>query len=283
MRPPLVALVVAYGNADELSLALSPIANAVPIVVVDNSSDPEVKRAAADFGAAYFDPGENRGFAAGVNAGLRLLPSGADVLLLNPDAVVSEESARRLHASLYERGANVSVAAPSLVDADGSREQRVAWPFPSPRRMWREAFLRSAGPAGDQFVVGAVALIRRTAIDAVGGFDERFFLYAEETDWQRRAAFAGWTSAQCDDVEAIHRGAGTSESLSRREALFHAGTETYVRKWHGGVGWEMYRTAAILGALARAAFGKQASRRTARARFVLYVRGPRNSAGLSAT
>ena len=86
------------------------------------------------------------------------------------------------------------------------------------------------------FVIGAVLLIAREALDEVGLFDERFFLYAEETDWQRRARARGWEAAVCGDASAHHEGAGTSENPLRREMLFQAAQETYIRKWYGAAG-----------------------------------------------
>ena len=67
----------------------------------------------------------------------------------------------------------------------GGGVQRPAWPFPSPRRTWTEAFglhclVRNPGP--DDFVVGACFLVRRDAFDASGGFDESYWLYGEEAD-----------------------------------------------------------------------------------------------------
>ncbi len=121
-------------------------------------------------------------------------------------------------------------------------------------------------------MVGAVLLLRRSAWEDVGGFDERFFLYAEETDWQRRAVARGWTSRLVPEAVATHRGAGSSASSERREQLFYAATETYIRKWFGPAGWAGYRSAAALGAAARAGLGS-APRRRARADPVFDVPG----------
>jgi GT2 family glycosyltransferase len=135
-------------------------------------------------------------------------------------------------------------------------------------------------PARRTFVVGAVLLLRREAIDDVGHFDERFFLYAEEADWQRRAHERGWAPAVCAAVVAEHAGAATSTSRRRREALFHAAQETYIRKWHGPAGWWFYRVAACCGAAARAVMLTGERRRDAGRRLLLYLRGPRRCAAL---
>ena len=124
-------------------------------------------------------------------------------------------------------------------------------------------------------------LLRWEALQQVGELDERFFLYGEETDWQRRAAQLGWRAALVPDVVAIHDGAGSSDDPRRREVLFHAAQETYIRKWYGSRGWWAYRAAACVGATARAVALSGDRRAEAARRARLYVRGPRRSAGLA--
>jgi GT2 family glycosyltransferase len=123
-------------------------------------------------------------------------------------------------------------------------------------------------------VIGSVLLVRAGALETVGGFDERFFLYAEETDWQRRAVAAGWSVRECEDVVALHAGAGTGGDPRRREIYFHASHERYVRKHYGAAGWWAYRAAAVSGAAARAVCGGSGARAAARLRLGLYLRGP---------
>jgi GT2 family glycosyltransferase len=129
-------------------------------------------------------------------------------------------------------------------------------------------------------VVGAVLLLRWEALREVGLFDERFFLYAEEVDWQRRALALGWKSELCDEAVALHIGGGTTDDVVRREALFHAAHETYIRKWYGRSGWWSYRCAACLGAAGRAAILRSERRAQAKRRALLYLRGPQRSASL---
>ncbi len=278
----LVVIVVAYHGAEDLRRCLRSVVGAVPVVVVDNSSDPAVARVAEQAGARYVDSGANLGFAGGVNVGLRLVPDDADVLLLNPDAVLTANALQALHERLRGPGAErVGALSPSLQDPASGASQRVRWPLPTPRWMWREALgLPGRTGAQDEFCVGAVLLLRAEARAEVGLFDERFFLYAEETDWQRRMLAAGWSAAEARDLRALHTGAGTSTDLTRREVLFHAGTETYVRKWHGSTGWTSYRAAAWLGATLRSRVLTGDRATAARARAELYRKGPRSVAAL---
>ena len=272
---PVHAVVVAYHATGPLSRCLGGLERQVPVTVVDNSSSKDVAAVAQRHGAVYVDSGANRGFAAGVNIALvRLEAEDTDVLLLNPDAVLAPSAIRELSGFLHRpENRRVAAVAPRLL-GPGTEEQRVSWPFPTPTRMWAEAFGLGRLPARGRFVVGAALLLAREAIDDVGLFDERFFLYAEETDWQRRARQRGWTSAVCVDAVAEHAGAGMSANPRRREALFHAAQETYIRKWYGRTGWLLYRVAACLGATARTLVLTRERRTEAARRALLYLRGP---------
>jgi GT2 family glycosyltransferase len=271
---PLEAIIVAYGQPAMLQAALEPLRH-VTVTVVDNSSSPHVRAVAEAADARYVDPGRNGGFAAGVNAGLRRVAPDADVLLVNPDARIDRAAVETLRAALHADPGLASVG-PVQVDDHGI-ESRVDWPFPTPFRTWMEAvglgrFLPS------EFVTGSLLLLRREALDQVGGFDdERFFLYAEETDWARRATLLGWRHALVRGARAVHVGAATSSDHDRRERHFHAGQETYLRKHYGAMGWQVSRAGRVAGFAARAALLRGERGRASRDRLRLYLAGPRRS------
>ncbi len=268
----LEVVVVAYRSPELLRRALEPIAS-LPMTVVDNSSMPEIAALCTELGVRYLDPGRNGGFAAGVNAALadRLRPDG-DVLLLNPDAVVAVDDVAALHRALLARTDLASVG-PAQVGDDGSAA-RVEWPYPSPSGTWLEALGLARLRRGPCFVIGSVLLLRAEALAQVGGFDERFFLYAEETDWAYRAHRLGWRHAAVPEVLARHTGAATSGDPTRRDAHFHASQERYLRKHFGASGWQSARLAQWLGAMGRAAALPGERGRAARRRAALYRLGP---------
>lgn len=266
-------VVVAYGSPQLLRSALEPVRE-LAVTVVDNSSLPEIRDLCGELGVRYLDPGWNGGFAAGVNQALsdRRVP-GADVLLLNPDAVVDVNGVRHLHRVLRADPDLASVA-PAQVDAEG-RPARVAWPFPTPVRSWVEAVgLGRVNDRHEDYVIGSVLVMRAEALEQVGGFDDHFFLYAEETDWARRASLMGWQHRLVPEVTALHVGAATSTDPGRRETQFYAGQERYLRKHFGAVGWQAARVGQLVGAVARAVAlpGDRGSR--ARARSAVLARGP---------
>jgi GT2 family glycosyltransferase len=274
-------VVVAYHAAAELERCLSALGDETQVTLVDNSSSAEVQSVASLHGATYLDPGSNLGFGRGANLALRQIAVGPprDVLLLNPDARLAPRDTKILAEFLHRPGSErIAALSPRLVGSDGDH-QRVEWPFPTPQGAWAEAVgLGRRLQGGRTFVIGAVMLLRWEALLEVGLFDERFFLYAEETDWQRRALVLGWTSAVCTEASARHEGAGTSQDLRRRETLFHAGQETYVRKWHGRAGWAAYRSGSCIGAAGRAVLLTGERRSAAARRARLYLRGPRRCA-----
>jgi GT2 family glycosyltransferase len=268
----LEVVVVAYGAPELLRRALEPLAG-LPVTVVDNSSLPEIAALCAEIGVRYVDPGRNGGFAAGVNEALadRLRPGG-DVLLVNPDAVISRTDIDALHAALLAAPDLASVG-PSQVDERGAPAQ-VEWRYPSPTATWLEALGLAGLRRGPTFVIGSVLLLRAEALDQVGGFDEGFFLYAEETDWAYRAHRLGWRHAEVPAARAMHAGGGTSSDLSRREAHFHASLERYLRKHHGSLGWQSARTGQWIGSMARSIALPGEHGRAARKRAALYRLGP---------
>ena len=277
--PGVVAVVVAYHAPDLLARCLEGLAGAVPVVVVDNSSDPAVRRAAEQHGARYVDPGANLGFAGGVTVGVGLA-EGCDVLLVNPDAVIGPDGVAALREALAA-DPRLAAVAPAQTGPDGPA--RVAWPYPTPAGAWLEAAGLGRLRRGPRFLIGSVLLIRRAALTDVGPFDDAFFLYAEETDWQRRAADRGWRVALCTDVVAHHVGAGTGGDPRSRETHFHASHERYIRKHHGTLGWWSYRTAQVAGNAVRAVVRSGPDRRDARLRLRLYRTGPlRAEAALAA-
>ncbi len=279
---PVHAIVVAYRVPEQLDRCLAALTQELPVTVIDNSSMAGVEVVARSHGATYVDAGSNQGFAAGVNIALRRLEQSEseDVLLVNPDAVVTPDTVRVLAAYLRRPGnERVAALAPRLFGPDGA-EQRVAWPFPTPLRACVEAVGLGRLRPRRVFAIGAVLLLRGEALRDVGLFDTRFFLYAEEADWQRRAGGRGWTSAVCTEATAHHIGAGTSGNPLRREALFHAAQETYIRKWYGPAGWWLYRLAACTGAAVRAVVLTHERRREAGRRALLYLRGPCRCAAL---
>lgn len=264
--------IVAYGRPELLAETLAGL-EGFPITIVDNSSSPQIAALARSHDAAYIDPGSNLGFAAAVNVALTSRRPGTDVLLLNPDARLSAADLAVLHGHLTQ-DPSIAAVAPAQVDG-GGRSARVSWPFPTPGQAWLDAIGAGRWTRRTGFLIGSVLLLSGRALSEVGGFDERFFLYAEETDWQRRAVDRGWRLELVEEVIAVHHGAATSTDEELRTARFHAGQELYLRKHHGPLGWQLARTGRITGAGVRALVRTGPRRQQARRDLAVYLRGPR--------
>lgn len=272
-RDAVEIIVVAYGTIGLLRGALEPVADHFSITVIDNSSLPEIAALCAELGIRYVDAGDNLGFGTAVNRVLsdRLRPD-ADVLILNPDAMIDPAGIATLHRALHVDPRLASVG-PAQVDGSG-HSARVEWPFPSPLLAMAEAIGLGRFARGPRFVIGSLLLLRAEALSQVGGFDERFFLYAEETDWAYRAHLLGWRHRAVPEVTALHLAGGTSADPRRREAHFFASQERYYRKHFGAAGWAIARVAGWAGAMARSAVLRDERRAQARRRAAVYRLGP---------
>lgn len=155
----------------------------------------------------------NRGFAAAVNAGLRL--AGGDLLLLvNPDLDIAGGRLDDVRA-LFAADPRLGLLGCPARRPDGSwlptRGRR-----PAPSRHWAEALgagsrvpLRrfaetdtDVGPAA--WVAGSFMAVRAAAAADVGPLDERFFLYREETDWCLRFWARGWEVRHAAVLDLVH-------------------------------------------------------------------------------
>jgi GT2 family glycosyltransferase len=202
--------------------ALESVRSYETIVVDVGSTDGTVALVGERFPEARLVEAENRGLAAGWNEGIGRT-SGRYVLLLNADAWMLDGATETL-AAFADAHTDAAVVAPRLLNLDGTLQRSVRG-FPT---LWRLAteylFLRKLAPrstalnafyAGGfehdavreaEFVMGAVMLVRREAIDAVGLLDEDFFLFSEETDWHYRFAHAGWKVVFTPAAQAVHVG-----------------------------------------------------------------------------
>lgn len=239
LAPLVHVVVVAYGDPEHLRACLASLAAPEGrTTVVDNGRSDEVSELAAACGARYLRPGRNLGFAAGVNLALRSLREDSaepvDVLLLNPDAQLPWQDVLRLQ-SVLRADARAGAVAPLLQHPSGAAEP-ASWPLPSPGLVWADALGLSRFWTGSRFLTGAVLMLRAEAIEEVGLLDERYFLYAEEADWQLRARRAGWSLTVVEDVVALHLGGATSTSESVRSSHFQRSGRLFAEKWYGGRG-----------------------------------------------
>jgi N-acetylglucosaminyl-diphospho-decaprenol L-rhamnosyltransferase len=211
---------------------------------------------------------ENVGFGKANNQAFGIC-RGKYVLLVNTDAFIHLGCSQVLTTFLDEHP-DVAVVGPRVLNQDGSLQSSVH-PFPTPLRCWIEnlwlnPLVKNVFALRDwrswthddirevPWVIGACMLVRKSIIDSVGGFDERFFMYSEETDWQYRIRKAGWKIWFVHDAEVTHLGgaSGGTESLnSKTRVAFFESLDYYVLKNHSWFGLLVFRAGMFLGSLLR--------------------------------
>jgi hypothetical protein len=216
------------------------------VIVVDNGSQDgtETMIKARYPWVSFVRNSVNRGFAAAVNQGYKA--STADfVLFLNSDTrLIAGEMTRLL--SFMEQQSDVGIAAPQLVYED-MVEQRSFAPAPSllleivPKPVLEVIFPVRFGTKGKNIsspvdvesVIGAALVTRRQTLDAVGGFDERFFFFMEETDFCLRARREGFRVIFFPGAKLIHlQGKTVKQTWIRGRIEYSISLYKFIRKHH---------------------------------------------------
>jgi hypothetical protein len=261
--PDVSILIVSY-NTRELTVAcLRSVYEqtrdvAFDVVVVDNaSSDGSANAIAAEFPAARLVRlSENIGFARANN--LAAKHSGAKyLLLLNPDTVILDGAVQKAAAFAAGRGSDAEIVGGRTFFGDGSLNATSCHGRPTPwSLMCRAVGLSAAFPGSRLFnpeelgswprdsvrevdaITGCFLLISRRLWDQLGGFDEAFFMYGEETDLCLRARRVGARCVVCPDAKLVHYG-GQSEKVrsDKMVRLFRAKAQLARRHWRPGFMW----------------------------------------------
>lgn len=224
------------------------------VLVVDNaSSDGSAEMVRREFpGLRCIANNTNRGFAAAVNQGLAECLSG-DVLLLNPDAAVSQSTLKRCLDRLHAEP-TVGILGCRLRNSNGSTQGSVRR-FPRlidqalillklHRVFPRAAAIRSYFMVDFNYdqesdvdqVKGAFFLIRRSVISAIGKLDERFWIWFEEVDYCWRARQSGFRVLYYPGAEVTHAQGESFRSVwtVRRQIVFTASLIAYFKKYQPG-------------------------------------------------
>jgi N-acetylglucosaminyl-diphospho-decaprenol L-rhamnosyltransferase len=201
----------------------------------------------------------NVGFGAAVNQAARTTNAGL-LWVLNPDCEVLPGAFAALVETL-DRHADCAIAAPQLLNADGSvqasaRGEPTAWTglfgrhtlltrfFPSSRLARRnlparDLVLADVESAPVDWVMGAAMLVRREMFDRVDGFDQRYFLYWEDADLCRRLRDRGYATRYVPRARVIHAGGASANTQSalatrafHRSAYLYYATHVVRSRWH---------------------------------------------------
>ena len=223
MQPPDVSVVVVTYNAlPWLEQCLESVRGHEVVVVDHGSNDGTLSFVRERFPDVRIVVQENKGMGGGNNAGMRVA-TGRYFFLLNSDAWVLGDGLERL-AAYAEAHPEAAVVGPRLRNRDGTLQRSVR----AEPTLWRLAteylFLRKLAPRTNllnplyvggfdheteteaDWLFGAALLVRREPADAVGLFDEDFFMFSEEVDWMTRFRRAGWAVLFYPGAEVVHVG-----------------------------------------------------------------------------
>ena len=249
-EPSVDVVVVSYNSSSTLRRSVRPL-TAVPwvgVTVVDNASSDGSAEAVSGLPLRLVRAPRNGGFAYGCNLGIRE-GRAPYVLLLNPDARIDEPGLTALVGALASEP-RLGAAGPRLLDDDGRlafsqrRFPRLRSTFSRalflhrlfPRASWTDELIRDPAvyerATEPDWLSGACLLLRRTALEAIGGLDEGFFLYSEDTDLFRRLKDAGW-KAQFEPTAVVRHEGGASAPRHRTERIAARSRIRYARKHHG--------------------------------------------------
>lgn len=230
-------LIVNFDSGAHLAACLDSVGAHAPdsrVIVVDNASRDGSESTAAARGprVTLVRNTENVGFARAVNQACALTTN-ERVLLLNPDCILEAGCLDPLSAEL-DAHPECAIAAPRVLNEDGTvqgsvrghpnlltgvfgRTSLLTRLFPNSALARRNVVvgggheLRESRTA--DWVSGACMLVRRRALDDVGGFDARYFLYWEDADLCRRLAAVGYTIRYVPTATVAHSGGGSSRSV----------------------------------------------------------------------
>jgi GT2 family glycosyltransferase len=221
-QPDVSVVVVTWNALPWLEQCLDSVRGRDVVIVDHGSTDGTLDFVRANRPDARIVEQDNKGMGGGNNAGMRIA-NGRYFFLLNSDAWVVGDGLDRLVAYADEHP-EAAVVGPRLLNTDGSLQRSVR----AEPTLWRLAteylFIRKLAPrsrllnplyaggfAHDEerevdWLYGPALLVRRDAVDAVGLFDEDFFMFSEEVDWMTRFRRAGWTVRFYPGAEVVHVG-----------------------------------------------------------------------------
>jgi N-acetylglucosaminyl-diphospho-decaprenol L-rhamnosyltransferase len=223
------------------------------LVVVDNAS-PEIDQVRAVVlprDARLIESPQNLGYGAAMNRGVAELPASVRwVLLSNPDVVLHDDALDELIAGGESR-ADAGAVGPRVLQVDGTV-------YPSARRLpslrngighalfaraipsnrWTRRYqadeLPDDTPRDAGWLSGSCLLVRRAAFDAVGGFDEGYFMYFEDVDLGARLVEAGFVNLYWPSAVVTHSGAhSTAHRAGLMERAHHVSAYRYVARKYG--------------------------------------------------
>ncbi len=197
----------------------------IQFIVVDNSDDKKLAKLIKTKypEVQYFCSPGNIGYGRGCNVGLEHVDT-PYCLLLNPDALLHMTDLQRM-LSFMDKHSKVAFLGPCVHEPDGTFQKAGGLPTPydiikaatgfgTPYSTKRE-ICPGNPPFKTDWLCAAIVLVRMKALDEIGYFDPRYFLYFEETDLCRRLLNADWEIWATGEAEGFHENAGSASATKQ--------------------------------------------------------------------
>jgi len=257
-KPSVSVVIVNYNVKDFLLQALRSVEAATArldteIIVVDNnSSDNSVAFLRPLFPLVNFiESAENLGFGRANNIGINIA-RGEFILLLNPDAIISEDTLEVMKNYLENRP-ETGIAGCKVINPDGTFQVACRRGFPTPWASFCKLFgLQALFPNSPLFarynqtfrnedetydvdaLIGAFMFCRTQVLRDIGGFDPDFFMYGEDIDLCYRVQAAGWKVAYYPATTVVHfKGESARRSSMNEVRVFYEAMAIFARKHYG--------------------------------------------------
>ncbi len=255
-QPTLVSIIlVNYNGAEVLPDCINSIEKFMPIsdceiIIVDNASnDGSPELVAHNPHVNLIKLSENLGFGAGNNAGARIA-TGEFLLLLNTDTILTSNILPHL-INLIDTRPEVGIIGPKLLNADGSLQISISPAIgikgESQARQLNDDYEKNHNIRAIEqkfqktqevdIVVGAAFFIRADLFHTLGGFDEKFFMYFEESDLCQRAQNIGYKILYTPDVSLIHLKGYSIQKAANAMAVEYRRSQIYYYQKHRPL-WE---------------------------------------------
>ncbi|MBT3356134.1 glycosyltransferase family 2 protein [bacterium] len=252
-NPKLSIIITSYQNPELLRLCLESIKkNAKDLeyetIVADSSTGEQTYDLfKEDFKETLFIPNQkNKGFGGLVNQGLKKA-KGDFLFIINADIIIKDNAIKKL-LEFIEKDDTVGIVAPKLINFDNSVQQSCFRLYSLLTIIYRRTFLgrmsfakkhlanflmKKEQKLGNIFdadwVMGSAMMTRRKAVDKIGPYDKRYFMYFEDVDWCRRFWESGYRVVYNPKVKVFHyHGRASASRNAFSSVLFNKYTRAHI-------------------------------------------------------
>jgi GT2 family glycosyltransferase len=231
-------IIVNYQSDNYLAQCISSIKEKIldidyEVIVVNNSNlkielPSEVKA---------LNMGKNVGYGSGCNAGAKLA-QGEILCLLNPDTEIISKNVFNI-IEKFDEDKNIGAIGTRLVTPEGKTQPWCAgkdfdiWQLFKNNLGWIDSkkIWESEKEILADWVSGAALFVKKEVFGKIGGFEEKFFMYAEDMDLCKRVRIAGYKILYCPQFNILHKGGKSRDNLFSQKMQFFKSTLLYLIKW----------------------------------------------------